>query len=311
MTFDEILRDIEPDESARNQLLDLPLKEAVTKQPKLAEGWMRQGDYSSKSEKWQNQVRELEARATKDTDYLNRWEAWEKNEWPTLQDKLKTAADRERELNDRIRELQEQSETDMTFDEIKDSLKKENLLFDETQAAQAFSKMLESDTYKTDQNRRVGMAMGIQEKMYAATAGFPLKFQREFGTDKDFPMTEFLEYVGRTNALGDYSDVPKKMQDAYEQFVSGDRARKVESSYKQEVEEAKRQADEAKRMLEESRNKSIPADVERGVAPVGRFEKRIMDKRTEAAEKGGGKLGDGSATAQGLEALRNGTLVSK
>jgi len=312
MTFDEILRDLQPDEAVRTQLLDMPLKEAVQKEPKLVEGWMRQRDYSSKQEQWQGEKRDLEQKWAADKTDAENYRGWYKTEWPGVKEKMESQAAREKELQDRIVELQQGAETDMTLDEIKEQLRKDGLLFDQNHLTEAMSKVIESEAYQKDVNRRVGAAMGIDELLYAATAHFPLRFQKEFGTDGYFPMTEFMQFARERNSFGDFTNVPEKAEKAYQEFVAGRRAQFTEDQYKKKVEQAEQEKADLQRKLDELKAKPpTPADTERGVAPVGRFEERTMQKRTAAAERGDGKLGDGSATAQGLAALRDGTLLKK
>jgi len=189
---------------------------------------------------------------------------------------------------------------EMDFDQVLSGLKDKGVVMKTDIAG-----LMPKSEYETDVAKRLD-TMGVNtEIVFASVAPLVTKYTRDFPGD-DLDVRGFMQFTTANKLWTD----PQK---AYEQFTAGKRQQLELDRLKKEAEEADKRGYERARAEKQAERQ--PDDTG-GNTPVamGPLQKRLMELKkgktaaAEAAENA--KLGDMAATAAGLEALRNGTLVN-
>lgn len=295
--FEEILDDMKVPAEDR----ELPVTAFVAKHPEVHDAVIRRKVYNQKLDEMADDRKELDGWREEGKKYDKAAGKWN----------FEIKAERDQEaLNQRIQALQTALEAggDMNFDEVLTGLKDKGVVLRDEMPALVQKTVAEGVNGKPlwddDLKKRLDIQSGSFEFIYAKTAPLITRFANDFDR-AEFPMDEFVRFCG--NRPKGWDDV----NESYKAFTEGKRSQIEVDRLKKEAADAQ---EELKQMREKSQSRSQPDDTG-GNTPqaMGPFARRLAEQRKAAAEgtsPANGKLGDGSATAAGLEALRNGTLVT-
>jgi hypothetical protein len=299
--FDEILDDLKVAPEDRAVLA--PLAE---KYPDLNAAVIRRKEYNQKLDEMD---REKAARA-KDFQELGEWRQVTKEFWdpeaidPTsgrkgtwkqvaeLGTKLTAAEQRAADLQKLV-----DAGGDMDFDGILNGLKEKGFV----QKTDLTGLMPKSD-YEADITKRLDTWGGSTEYMIGNVAPLVTRYAREY-PGEDMDVTAFIRHTSTNDLWKD----PKK---AYESFTAGKRQELEVARLKKEAEDAEKRGYEKAKAEKQATHQ--PDDTSgNSPAAMGPLQARLKElKEGKKDDVSTGKLGDGSAAAAGMEALRNGTLVA-
>lgn len=293
--FDEILDDLKVEVSDREVILPI-----VAKYPDLQDAVMRRKVYNQKLDEMD---REKTTRA-KDFEELESWrtvtkENWdqEKKDWKqhiVLSEKLTAAEQRSADLQKLVDEGGE-----MNFDQVLSGLKEKGVVLKDD-----IKDVMRKPDYEGDITKRLDTWGSSTEYIIGNVAPLVTKYAREY-PGEDMDVSSFIRHTSANNLW-------KEPQKAYESFTAGKRQELEVSRLKKEAEDAeKRGYDKAK----SERQATHQPDDTSGNSPqtMGPLQQRLKEQKEGKAGEvaaGNGKLGDGSAAAAGMEALRNGSLVA-
>lgn len=290
--FDDILDDLKVEAGDREVILPF-----VKKYPDLESAVIRRSEYNRKLDEMD---REKTTRA-KDFEELESWRNVTKEHWDPEAKNWKEVAFLENQLTaekQRASDLQKLVEAggEMNFDDVLKGLNDKGYV-----TKTDLTPFMPKTEYEADVNKRLGTHAASTEYIFGKVAPYLTKYNREF--NDDMPMEDFMKFATA-------NDLWKDPQKAYEQFTAGKRQQLEFDRLNKEVEAAEQRGYEKAKAEKQATHQ--PDDTS-GNNPqtMGPLQMRLKQQKEGNKEPVlNGKLGDGSAAAAGMEALRNGTLVA-
>lgn len=301
--FDDILDDLKVAPEDRGVILPV-----VQKYPELNDAVMRRKVFNQHEDEM---AREKAARS-KDYEELENWRGVSKNDWDpeavdpvtgrkgtwkqfvVLSDKASAAEQRAEDLQKLV-----DAGGEMNFDEVLKGLNDKGYV-----TKTDLTPFMPKTDYEADIKKRLDTWGGSTEYIIGNVAPLVTRYAREY-PGEDMDVTGFIRHASA-------NDLWKEPGKAYESFTAGKRQELEVNRLKKEAEDAeKRGYDKAKA---EKQATHQPDDTG-GASPQAMGPLQMRLKQNKEAAAGGtvvsnGKLGDGSSAAEGLAALRNGSLVA-
>lgn len=282
-SFDEVLANVQEPEWKE------VFQKATEKYPDLKAGWMRQDDYSKKSNERDSKVKLAE-----------KWEDWRKGNWDDAVGMTKA----ESELQKRLQVIELEAETlrqsrehEMTFEEVQKEIQKEmenrsKGFLTEDKFKQTYgNKLFDKESYDKNIDERLGRVVAGLENLYVGTYQLGFKHQKEFGEILD-PLT-VVDYANK-NGMNDLTK-------AYDLMVHGRREETRNKEIETKIAEAKKQgAEEVRKEINMGPGGKMPSDS--GSPNMTHLQERILrgnrietDDKTKIPDEvkmdGSGRLG--------------------
>lgn len=292
-SFEEILEGIQEAE------LKEAIKQASEKYPDLKGGWMRQDDYSKKSNERDGKVKLAE-----------KWSDWRKSNWlDDLNMTKEEAAARQKvlDLEGEVGALRQKVETEVTFEELHKEIdnlwdaKSKGVLTDKAFDEKYGKKLFNQEEYDKAVDAKLERNLAAVETIFGKTLPIVLKHKDEFGEVID-PLT-VVEYAGKNG----YQDLNK----AYDSMVSDRRGQNRDKEMEAKLAAARKEGeDKANRERQMGVGGKIPVDT--GRSEMSPLEERVFKSRVENKDNkpaitdeikadGSGKLGHAVAEQYRLD----------
>jgi hypothetical protein len=266
-SFDDILNSLVSDADDRESLETLS-----NKYPEIKNGWLRQSDYSRKLDSFRDTEKKVEA-----------WNKWAEENW----DAENNAPKMEIYWRNKAQELESRTDTDMTFDEIKNFT--EGFLTER-------GVMTKTDLESAINSKAQEIDKGFQGSAYfsAVIAEKTAEHIHEFG--KPLKVREFI------SKLGEYGT--NDLDSAYDRYVAEERKSREERQMEEKIERIRNEEREkAKQEVLAQLPNSGGLPIDQGEPATGHFEARVRSVgQPDAAEKA--SLGDGTLAQIAAQAYR-------
>lgn len=261
-SFEDILENIQEAE------LKEAIKQASDKYPDLKGGWMRQDDYSKKSNERDNKVKLAE-----------KWSDWRKANWlDDLNMTKEEAAVRQRvqELEGEVGVLRQKVDTEVTFEELHKEIetmwdaKSKGVMTDKDFNDKYGKKLFNQEEYDKTVDEKLNRTLAAIENLYGKTFELGFKHKDEFGEVLN-PLT-VVEYAAK-NGIQD-------LNKAYDSMVSDRRGQSRDKELEAKLAAARKEGeDKARREVQMSPTGKLPVDT--GSSEMSPLQERVYKARVE------------------------------